>query len=163
MQRWVEQVDSGGSSLAHLVLHVARHHDLAITTAIRNRPPLFQAHCEALGLGDAPPSVGLAERENPAVSAVLPADSLVEYFDAVFDATKRWLADVGTLMLDTIPQTSRRLTHQALLSVDDVDWLYRLWSDKPAWWLVQWPVIGHGHAHVGEAISVRNRMGLSPF
>jgi len=31
------------------------------------------------------------------------------------------------------------------------------------WWFLQWPVLGHGHAHVGEAISVRNRMGLSPF
>ncbi|HEX2785610.1 MAG TPA: hypothetical protein VHN36_18660, partial [Ilumatobacteraceae bacterium] len=66
MQRWVEQVDSGGSSIAHLVLHMARHQDLAITTAIRNHPPLFDAHREALGLDDAPPAVGLAERENPA-------------------------------------------------------------------------------------------------
>jgi hypothetical protein len=24
-------------------------------------------------------------------------------------------------------------------------------------------VLGHGQAHVGEAIAVRNRMGLSPF
>jgi hypothetical protein len=31
------------------------------------------------------------------------------------------------------------------------------------WWFVQWPVIGHGNAHVGEGISLRNRMGLSPF
>ena len=162
-QRWVEQVDSGGSSLAHLVLHVARHHDLAISTAIRNHQPLFNAHRQALGLGDAPPSVGLAERENPAVSSVLPADVLVDYFDAVFDATTAWLADVGTLMLDTVPETSRRLTNKAGLSVDDVDWLHRMWADKPTWWLLQWPVIGHGHAHVGEAISVRNRMGLSPF
>jgi hypothetical protein len=30
-------------------------------------------------------------------------------------------------------------------------------------WLVQWPVIGHGNAHVGEMISVRNRLGYSPF
>jgi hypothetical protein len=50
-----------------------------------------------------------------------------------------------------------------MLSVGEVDWLHRMWADKPVWWLVQWPVVGHGHAHVGEAISVRNRMGLSPF
>ena len=38
-----------------------------------------------------------------------------------------------------------------------------MWLDRPVWWLLQWPVLGHGNAHVGEAISVRNRMGLSPF
>jgi hypothetical protein len=162
-QRWVEQVDSGGSSIAHLVLHVARHQDLAITTAIRNRPPLFDAHREALGLDDAPPAVGLAERENPAVSAVLPAKPLSAYFDAVFDGTRSWLDDVGTMAFDTVPDTSRRLARKAMLGVDDVDWLHRMWTDKPVSWLVQWPVIGHGHAHAGEAISVRNRMGLSPF
>jgi hypothetical protein len=161
--RWVEQVDSGGSSIAHLVLHVARHHDLAITTAIRDHPPLFDAHREALGLAAAPAAVGLPEREDPAVSSVPSAEALTAYLDAVFAATQAWLDDVGTMAFDTVPDTSRRLTHRAGLSIDDVGWLHRMWTDKPVWWLVQWPVIGHGHAHVGEATSVRNRMGLSPF
>lgn len=162
-QRWVEQADDGGSSITHLVLHVARHHDLAITTAVRNHAPLFDAHRPALELADTPPAVGLPEREDPSVSAAVPPDALVEYFDAVFDATTTWLDEVGTMMLDTTPDTSRRLARKAALSVDDVGWLHRMWSDHPVSWLVQWPVVGHGHAHVGEAISVRNRMGLSPF
>ena len=49
------------------------------------------------------------------------------------------------------------------LTRDDVPWLYSMWEGKALWWLVQWPVLGHGNAHVGEGISVRNRMGLSPF
>ena len=162
-QRWVEHADSGGSSIAHLLLHVARHQDLAVTTAIRNHPPLFGAHCVALGLDDARPSAGLAEREDPSVSGSLPLDSLLAYVDAVFTATRTWLDDVDMLALDTVPDTSRRLVDKADLAVDEVDWLHRMWNDKPVSWLVQWPVIGHGHAHVGEAISIRNRMGLSPF
>jgi hypothetical protein len=162
-QRWVEQADSGGSSIAHLLLHVARHQDLAVATAVRNHPPLFVAHCAALGLDDARPSAGLPEREDPAVSNSLALDSLLAYVDAVFAATRSWLDDVGSLALDTIPDTSHRLVDKADLAVDDVDWLHRMWTDKPVWWLVQWPVVGHGHAHVGEAISIRNRMGLSPF
>jgi hypothetical protein len=162
-QRWVEQADNGGSSIAHIVLHVARHHDLAITTATRNHTPLFEAHRDALGLADASPSAGLAEREDPTVTAVVPPESLVTYLDAVFAATNVWLDDVATMALDTIPNTSHRLASKASLSIDEVGWLHRMWADKPVWWLVQWPVIGHGHAHVGEAISVRNRMGLSPF
>jgi hypothetical protein len=93
----------------------------------------------------------------------LPLDSLLAYVDAVFAATRSWLDDVGSMALDTVPDTSHRLVDKAGLAVDDVDWLHRMWTDKPVWWLVQWPVVGHGHAHVGEAISIRNRMGLSPF
>jgi DinB superfamily len=162
-QRWVEQADSGGSSITHLLLHVARHQDLAVTTAIRNHIPLYVAHRQDLGLEDAAMSAGLPEREDTAISAIVPIDSLLAYVDAVFDATGAWLDDVGTMALDTVVDTSRRLADKADLSIDDVGWLHRMWDDKPVWWLVQWPVIGHGHAHVGEAISVRNRMGLSPF
>ena len=162
-QRWVEQVDNGGSSIAHLLLHVARHQDLAVATAIRNHPPLFAAHRTALGLDDARPSAGLPEREDPSVSGSLPLDALLAYVDEVFASTRIWLDDVGTMALDTVPDTSRRLVDKAALEVDDVDWLHGMWTDKPVWWLVQWPIVGHGHAHVGEAISIRNRMGLSPF
>jgi hypothetical protein len=162
-QRWVEQADDGGSSIAHLLLHVARHHDLAVNTAIRNHPPLFVAHSDALGLRNAAPYAGLSEREDPELTAIVAIDPLLDYVAAVFDATRSWLAEIGTMALDTVPDTSRRLGALAALSIDDVGWLHRMWSDKPVWWLVQWPVVGHGHAHVGEAISVRNRMGLSPF
>jgi hypothetical protein len=162
-RRWVEQVDDGGSSIAYLLLHIARHHDLAVTTAIRNRPPLFVDHSAALGLAGAPSSAGLPEREDPALTTAIPTESLIAYFDAVFAATRSWLDDIGTMVLDTVPDTSRRLAGKALLSTDEVGWLHRMWADKPVWWLVQWPVVGHGHAHAGEAISVRNRMGLSPF
>lgn len=162
-QRWIEQADNGGSSIAYLLLHVARHQDLAVTTAIRNHPPLFFAHRSALGLEHASSSAGLPEREDEALTAVVPLDPLSGYLEAVFDATRSWVSDVGTMALDTVPDTSDRLSGKAALSVDEVGWLHRMWDDKPVWWLVQWPVIGHGHAHVGEAISVRNRMGLSPF
>lgn len=162
-QRWVEQVDDGGSSIAHVLLHIARHHDLAVTTAIRNHPPLFAAHRAALGLDGAASSAGLAEREDRSLSHAIRLGPVVAYVDAVFAATASWLDDIGSMALDTVPDTARRLAAKASLSDDEVPWLHRMWADKPVWWLLQWPVIGHGHAHVGEAISVRNRMGLSPF
>lgn len=163
VQRWVEQVGDGGSSIAHLMLHIARHQDLAVTTAIRNHPPMFEAHRVALGLIDTPPSAGLSEREDTTLTAALSLDPLLTYVDDVFTASRSWLDKVGTMAFDTIPDTSNRLADLAALDVDDVGWLHRMWDDKPVSWLVQWPVVGHGHAHVGEAISIRNRMGLSPF
>jgi hypothetical protein len=161
--RWFEQVDGGGSSIVHLALHLARHQDLAVNTAIRNHTPLYSSHRVALGLGDAPPFAGMTEKEHRPFTTAVSTAALVTYVDAVFDATAAWLDDVGTMMLDTVPDTGRRLTGKADLNPDDVGWLHNMWDGKPVWWLVQWPVVGHGNAHVGEAISVRNRMGLSPF
>lgn len=162
-QRWHESVDGAGSSIAHLLLHLARHHDLAVSTAIRNHPPRFTEHRSALGLADESAWAGLAEREDPQVSARVAPEALVDYVNDVFAASGSWLDRVGTMALDTIPDSGNRLRELGGLPVDDVPWLHRMWSGKAVWWLVQWPVLGHGHAHTGEAISVRNRMGLSPF
>ena len=100
-QRWVEQADDGGSSIAHLLLHVARHQDLAVATAIRDHAPLFVAHRDALGLADAEPFAGLPEREDRALTTSLPLDALVAYVEAVFEATTKWLGRVDTAFLDT--------------------------------------------------------------
>ena len=44
-----------------------------------------------------------------------------------------------------------------------VPWLHAMWQGKPGGWFVQWEAIGHVQGHVGEMVSVRNRLGLSPF
>ena len=46
------------------------------------------------------------------MTAAVALDPLLAYVDAVFDATRAWLDDVGTMALDTIPDTSRRLAEQ---------------------------------------------------
>ncbi len=38
-----------------------------------------------------------------------------------------------------------------------------MWEGKPASFFVSWEDIGHGLNHLGEMVSVRNRLGLSPF
>jgi len=161
--RWHEQADGGGSSIAWLLLHAARHQDLAIATAVRDQAPLYLAHRARLGLAEHGPAAGLTEREDRDVARTPPPDELVAYLTAVFDATRSWLEQVGAMALDSIPDTSRRLERRAQLTHDEVPWLHEMWSGRTVHWLVQWPVLGHGHAHVGEAISVRNRLGLSPF
>jgi hypothetical protein len=161
--RWHEQADGAGSTLAGLLLHVARHQDLAVNAVIRNHEPLFIAHRAQLGLAELRPEVGLAEAEDRAATALVEPDALLHYLTDVFDQTRDWLEPLGSLALDIEPNTAYRLTHRGGLDADEVPWLYSGWEGKALWWLVQWPVIGHGHAHVGEAISIRNRMGLSPF
>ncbi len=162
-ERWPEQVDGGGSSIAWLLLHLARHHDLALVTVVRDHPPLYHAHAEALGLATAGPTAGLTEHEDREVTAAVEPDALVAFLDATFDASAAWLEHLSMVALDIVPDTARRLRERAGLPEDEVPWLYRMWSGRPVGWFVQWPVLGHGNAHVGEAVSVRNRMGLSPF
>ncbi len=161
--RWHQQADGGGSSLTWLLLHTARHHDLALTTAIRNKPPLFIAHRDALGLAAADAAAGLPEREDPAVSAAVAADPLLDYVNDVFNSSRRWLQRLSEMAMVTVPDSGNRLTRLALLDPADVPWLYSMWNGRAVEWFVQWPVLGHGQSHVGEAISVRNRLGLSPF
>jgi hypothetical protein len=161
--QWHDQADGGGSSLAWLVLHMARHHDLAHTTVIRNKPPVFLAHRDSLGLADAGPAAGLSEREDPAVSAAVSPDPLVAYLDEVLSASRRWLQRLSLMAMSTVPDTARRLTTKAHLDPDEVGWLYSMWQGRTVDWFVQWPMLGHGQSHIGEMISVRNRLGLSPF
>jgi hypothetical protein len=162
-ERWHEAADGGGTTLTGLLLHIARHQDLAVNAVVRNHAPLYGAHCGALGLADLDPGVGLAEREDRAVSELVAPAALLDYVTAVFDGTEQWLTHLGSMALDIEPNTAYRLTQRAGLSAEQLPWLYGMWEGKALWWFVQWPVIGHGHAHVGEATGVRNRMGLSPF
>jgi hypothetical protein len=162
-QRWHDRADGGGSSLTWLLLHMARHHDLALTTVIRNKPPLFMGHRDALGLAAADTAAGLPEREDPTVSAAVAADPLLDYVNDVFNGSRRWLQRLSGMAMITVPDSANRLTRLAQLDAAEVPWLYSMWNGRTVEWFVQWPVLGHGQSHVGEAISVRNRLGLSPF
>ena len=162
-ERWHEQADGGGSTIAGLLLHLARHQDLAVNAVVRNRPPVFMEHRDALGLAAAPMGVGLAERESLEWTRHIGPDALRAYVDDVFTTTTAWLDALGSLALDVEPNTAYRLTHQGQLDPDDFPWLYSMWHGKAVWWFVQWPVLGHGHTHTGEAVSIRDRFGLSPF
>ncbi len=49
------------------------------------------------------------------------------------------------------------------VSYEDAPWLHAMWADKPAAWFVRWELIGHAQGHVGEMVSVRDRLGYRPF
>ena len=161
--RWHERADGGGTTIAGLLLHIARHQDLAVNAVARGREPLFPVHRLQLGLGGVHTGAALSEAEDrPITSQVGPADLLV-YVDAVFDTTASWLDTLSVTDLDHVPDTADHLTRLGHLSDTDYPWLYRMWGGQSVGWLLQWPVVGHANAHVGEGISIRNRMGLSPF
>lgn len=162
VDHWKDPAPGDGPSLTHLALHVARHQDLAVTTAIRDHPPRFLDHRDPLGLGELPVWVALGEDEDTTVTEAVDLAALGAYVGDVFDATTAWLERLGSLVLDSVPDTHRRLPDLAGIP-DSMDWLVQMWSGKAVWWLVQWPVIGHGHAHAGQASALRAALGFSPF
>lgn len=159
--RWTEHADGGGSSIAWLVLHHTYHQDLAINTAVRAREPLLVSWRDRLGLGGSSAAVGLPEAEDPEVVAALDPAALAGYASAVHEDTHAWLGTVATSALDTVTDAPERIG-RAGVSDGEVGWLHDMWRAKPVSWFVRWEAIGHGHTHVGEMTSIRNRMGLSP-
>ncbi len=161
---WRGELDDTGPSIAWLLFHMTYHQDLALNTAVRNHEPLLTRHRDALGLTDFAPAAGLTESEDRRVTEALDLTRLADYVHEVNARTAEWIENLSTLALDSVPSNSYRLEHRAGIPADGaMDWLHAMWNDKPVSWLIQWECIGHGHAHVGEMVGIRNRMGFSPF
>lgn len=96
-------------------------------------------------------------------TTVLDPDELERCVFDVHDATAAWLDAVAMSTFDTVPDAPRRLAEVAGIPADELAWRRSMWAGRTVGWFVQWECIGHGITHVGERVSVRNRMGLSPF
>jgi hypothetical protein len=160
--RWTDAVGPGGSSIAWLAFHTTYHADLAVNAVLRGDGPLLATWRDDLGLGNVPAAVGLGEAEQPELTAALDLDRLVPYVRAVHAGAADWLAGLD---VDTLGDTAGGPAGLERSGVDEseVPWLYAMWTGKPASWFVQWEAIGHRVNHLGEMVSVRNRLGLSPF
>ena len=160
--RWPERADGGGNSIGWGVLHAWYHQDVAVSVA-RGVDPLMAARRESFGLAGFAPFVGMGEAEvDGTVDAVDPA-ALVPYVRDVHARTAEWFGGRRPRPARHGSDASSGLSEVVGIGRGDADWLHDMWTDKPVGWFVQWECIGHGHTHVGEMVSVRNRMGLSPF
>jgi hypothetical protein len=162
IERWKERAGGDGASIAWLLFHLSYHQDLAVSCVVLGRPPLLADHRDRLGLAGTASHDGLGEAEQPEVTAALDLNGLTHYAATVHRATSEHLgtADLEQLddevLLDGLADVSG-------VRQQDVPWLYAMWTGKSAAWMVQWEVVGHVHGHVAEMISVRGRLGLSPF
>ncbi len=162
LERWTEQAGPGGSSIAFLTFHTAYHADLAVNAVLGRRAPQLDTWRDRLGLRGTAAHVGLAEAEPVELSAALDREQLLAYARAVHDQTHGWLGTVDVNELDAVPDAAAGLA-AAGVEQPAVPWLFSMWSGRPASWFVQWEAIGHRLNHLGEMVSVRNRLGLSPF
>lgn len=164
LERWTDAAGAGGSSIAWLAFHTALHEDVAVNAVLRHDETVVATMRTALGLDAIAASVGLGEAEQPGLSAALHLDVLPDYVRAVHDRTAAWLVTLTDDDLDAPdPGGGPAGLDRAGIDEADVPWLSRMWHGKPAAWFVQWEAIGHRVNHLGEMVSVRNRLGLSPF
>lgn len=161
--RWTEHPDDGGSCLAQLLAHCSLHADMAMQTVVRRETPLVEEWRERLGLDGLPGHAGLPEAEDPSLVARISVPELFGYAEAVHRSTADWLRTADLADLDRVPDASGQLARWGQVPMEAVPWLHRMWTDKPISWFVQWECLGHVLNHLGEMVSVRNRMGLSPF
>jgi hypothetical protein len=160
---WRERAGDGGSSIAWLVLHTAWHEDLAIAAVVRGTEPLLATWRGEIGLAAVAPAGGLGEAEDPGITAAVDVDALTAYAGAVHEATATWLNGADLDALDDVPPAGDRLADLAGVTSDAVPWLHSMWTGKPVGWFLQWEAVGHRQGHLGEMVSVRSRLGLSPF
>jgi hypothetical protein len=160
--RWRDPVGDGGSSIAYLLYHVTYHEDLAINAVVRGGEPLMAAWRGRLGVSAVAVHAGLGETEDTLLSESVDLDALVAYARAASAATASWLEDANLAALTDVPPSGSAL-ETAGIAQSAVPWLHAMWSGKPASFFVQWEAIGHRLNHLGEMVSVRNRLGLSPF
>ncbi len=158
-------VDGGprSATIAGLLFHLSYHHDLAVSTAVLDRPPLLGQWRGRLGIEDFEPEIGLSEQPDGRLVDALDLDALRAYAAQVGAATDLWATRVAAVALDTIPAASRRLAQRAGVRQEVVPWLHAMWDRKPVAWLVQWEALAHPITHLGEMVAVRNQLGLSPF
>jgi hypothetical protein len=162
LERWRDAGGPGGSSIAWLAFHTAYHEDIAVNAVLGGVAPVIDEWRDGLGIGGVPADSGLGEAEQPALTDELDVERLVAYLHAVHARTAEWLTDVDLAALEAVPASADGLD-RAGVEEQAVPWLYRMWDGQPGSWFVQWEAIGHRVNHVGEMVSVRNRLGLSPF
>ncbi len=162
LERWTDPVGAGGSSIAYLAFHTAYHEDLAVSAVLGRTTPVVATWRDDLGLATTASEAGLGETEQPELTEALDLARLVAYVRAVHATGARIIetVDFGATLPDDAGPVGL-----AGAGIDEaaVPWLHSLWRAKPASWFVQWEAIGHRVNHLGEMVSVRNRLGLSPF
>ena len=160
-ERRAERLDDNGVAPIYALWHMSRHHDVAVNRIIRGRGEVIESWTARVGIGD-DLWRGLAEAQDQDLVELLDPDGVDGYTCAVIERTIEWLGNADLSVLEQVPDSPAALV--ALGAPEErFGWLYSMWEGKPASFFLQWEAVGHGYNHLGELISLRNRMGLSPF
>jgi len=156
LERWSERLPLS-NSLAWNLFHTARHAELAL----RIVSPESRLPDAAAVQREVPAGGGLQEVQQPWFDASV-GEGLADYNAEVFARVGEYLRGVDEAELDRTPLAAEVLDTE-LAGAEGLEWLRAQWNGRPVSLFVQWPLTVHLAHHVGEAITYRNQMGLSPF
>ncbi len=147
------------NSISWAAFHTARHAALALH--VLGRPSSVVDDVSGLAEIAFERGNGLQEVQQAWFGEPDP-DAVADYNAAVFADVRAYLAGLDDAELDRVPDAASALDG-AGISREDFGWLHAQWTGQPVAFLVRWPLTAHLVHHVGEMITYRNQMGLSPF
>lgn len=162
--RWSERPRDGDNSVAWLVWHMARWHDIAVNVLVRDVDPVLDdAWQRAIDVGVAP-GTGFTSEEVDEFSQRVDPTALDKYWAAVLDRTTDWLTSIDDQELDdlmtrVIDTDSRYRDSKVSLLVPASEWVRDWHRGHPGAWHLRWVVVGHTYWHFGEMQSVCTALG----
>ncbi len=156
------EVDGGGIPPLYVLWHLSRHHDVAINAVLRNTEQVLDNWADDVGMTERFYR-GLSEGSDVDLVETLDPEAVCAYTLATLDATIDWLETRPDFSTLSVAAPATRVLQNLGTPEDEFDWLYSMWDGKPRYWFLSWE--GHGHVvtHTGELVSLRNRLGFSPF
>ena len=163
-QRWSERPHEGANSVAFLVWHIARWHDIAVNVVLRGAPPVLDADWTArLGVGVAPGTAFTSDDVDRLGEAIDPAE-LEAYWQAVFDHTTEWITGVDDQELDdlleAVPDLDARFAAAGDILSDAGGWVADFLRGSRGARFLAWTALSHGYWHLGELQTVTTALGF---
>jgi len=153
----------GGNSVAWLVWHVSRCEDVAVNAIVRGEPQVLAspewrarlaAESEQIG-------AGMSDDEVTGLSTAIDLGALLDYREAVRDATSRWIDTIAPAALDEVPDLDARLAAAGRLWPEAGAWVRDMWQPWPASLFLNWVAIGHTLMRIGEMRTTMTRLGVT--
>lgn len=158
----LREAPAGHTSTVWLLWHLARVEDLIVNRILRERDEVFdrEGWRQQLDIDERDVGTGNSDAELRALSERVDLRALREYRAAVGHETRAWAADADFAALAQPVDVVRRMAAGEPDIGPRGAWLPKtLWEGRSGRWLLGWGVVGHGHLHLGEAMTVRSLVG----
>ena len=161
--RWTERPRPDANSVAFLVWHMARWHDLSVNLFVRNVETVYErGWMQQLGL-DPAPGTGFTSDQVDELGALADPEILEAYFNAVLDETETWLNSIDDPMLGVVLEevidTDARWRGDERLLPPSAAWVVEFQRGWTGAQFLRWTAIGHLYWHFGELQTVTSELG----
>ncbi|MCA1839518.1 MAG: DinB family protein [Actinomycetota bacterium] len=162
LERLTERAGPNSNSIAWLVWHMARLEDAAVNGAIRQKTQIFYRDTWGPRIGTRQTTQGnnFGDEEMEEF-AHLDAGELLAYWQAVTEETIEWLKDLTAEQLSTKVDIPKIVAENPAVLEGVDDGFIKYFTGKDVGYLLRWPVILHGHLHLGEMLAIRGLIGIT--